>query len=262
VNCNPFDLQNPTAPSVIFALEVNISNAVTGYLLKDEPNDNPLCLRSNRPIVELQVQRGLISNTDVGLRTVGSQIWAVNVSVFTKDVVTKVSREANSLGQTASSLQIAPDCPVSCGGHGVCAGINICGCEDGYHDYDCSVEICGDNVCSESENLSNCFGDCDVAVLPPECSNHRGFDESQIDLVLTRSALNKNLNKLDLLLNDLKTVKQSLPGYVENCCSSGGVEYPVSEVSISQISSASYAFHSSLVTFNQDNEVFQTILTE
>jgi len=262
VNCNPFDLQNPTASSNVFAFGVNISNTVTGYLLKDEPNDNSLCLKSNRPFVELSALEGVISNADVGLRTVGSQVSATNFSVYTDHVDTQVSREANSQGNVASDLQVPPDCPV-CLNNGTCAGINICACREGYHEIDCSVEICGDNICTHSENLENCFSDCDLAVVPPECANHRGFDEGVINYALTRSAINKNIQKLDLLLSDLKTTKESLPGYIDTCCTpSSALEYPLSEVSVSQISSSSFAFHQTLLQFNQDNEVFKTVLTE
>jgi len=104
------------------------------------------------------------------------------------------------------------------------------------------------------------FFDCDVVVVPPECSNHRGFNESVIDMVLTRSAVNKNIYKLNLLLADLMNVKATLPDFIDDCCSPmSGVEYPVPLVSIS---TASFAFHETLVQFNQDNELFLTILTE
>jgi len=263
VNCNPYELQAPSASSSILATSVNISSAITAYLLKDEPADNTHCPNANRPFVTLSASEGWISNAHIGLRTIGSQVSATNVSIFTEDVDIKIERDPNQLGQIASAQQLPADCPPSCNSHGTCAGINICQCNPGYHDADCHLEVCGDNVCTASENLDNCFSDCDVAVVPPECSHHRGFNESTINIVLITSAINKQLAKLGSLRSELETVQDTIPAFVDTCCTpSSAVEYPLSEVSVSEFSTASYAFYQRLLQFNQDIQTFYDFMLD
>jgi len=161
VNCNPYEEEAPMASASFNVEELNIEFSEWGYKVEDEPANNPLCSSSQSSrTLTLNAYGGTISQSSVGLGTVGAQLNTSQVKVYTESVNVKIQAASNSQGQTASASTLPPNCPVTCNGRGECAGINICQCEPGYYEFDCSREDCGDRVCTTSETRENCKNDC------------------------------------------------------------------------------------------------------
>jgi len=164
ISCNPYETEQPLASLNVYATETEVSESATAFWVQDEPASNPLCSTTAPILLELQVEGGLISNSEIGLQTSGNRLNASKVSIFTDNIGLKTSVNANSLGLTASPQTLPPSCPTTCNGHGECAGINICECDNGYHESDCSVEVCGDRYCTFSETTKSCQSDCGPVV--------------------------------------------------------------------------------------------------